>query len=320
MLYLNLSKEFNPMNSQSHETISFEAFTFSGGEPHIKLDYNFNQVQRECETGNWCNVWISHRINSFEDLGLLMVAVDALRGTYPIDDLYLYLPYFPGARQDRRMVNGEPLTVKVYADIINSLGFKAVKIVDPHSDVAPALIDNCFAIDNHRFVNKCLELMPFTDVDMSILDSAAKPHFNLISPDAGSNKKMKDLAKSIAEDYYPFNLIKCDKTRDVSTGKITGFDVYADDLGGLPSIIVDDICDGGGTFIGLAEQLINKNCGKLYLIVTHGIFNGGFNILQKYFDGIFTTDSFYRGDNGNWRMRSGKDVSDILTVIQLKEL
>lgn len=299
MLYLNLSEEFNPMNSQAFETISFKAFTFSGGEPHIKLDYNHHQVRRECETGNWCNVWISHRINSFNDLGLLMVAVDALRGTYPIEELYLYLPYFPGARQDRRMVDGEPLTVKVYADIINSLGFKAVKIVDSHSDVAPALIDNCFAINNHRFVNKCLSEMEWTMGDMSDFDGPAKPFFNLISPDAGSNKKMKDLAKSVAEDYYPFNLIKCDKTRDVSTGKITGFDVYADDLGRLPSVIVDDICDGGGTFIGLAEQLIDKNCGKLYLIVTHGIFSKGVDYLMKYFDDIYTTDSIRNEGESN---------------------
>jgi len=55
---------------------------------------------------------------------------------------------------------------------------------------------------------------------------------------------------------------------------------------------VDDICDGGGTFIGLAKALKQKNAGNLYLAVSHGIFSKGFNELNKHFTKIFTTDSF----------------------------
>jgi ribose-phosphate pyrophosphokinase len=61
-------------------------------------------------------------------------------------------------------------------------------------------------------------------------------------------------------------------------------------------LIVDDICDGGGTFIGLAAELKNKNAGKLYLAVSHGIFSKGFDSL-KCFDKIFTTNSFKDFDN-----------------------
>ena len=67
-------------------------------------------------------------------------------------------------------------------------------------------------------------------------------------------------------------------------------------------LIVDHICDGGGTFIGLAEELKKKNAGKLFLAVSHGIFNKGFDDL-KCFDGIFTTDSF--------RDFEGEEVSQI---------
>ena len=82
------------------------------------------------------------------------------------------------------------------------------------------------------------------------------------------------------------------KQRDVKTGKLKAFKVYADDLRGRDCIIVDDICDGGGTFMGLAEELKQKGAGKLYLAVSHGIFNRGFEELNKVFEKIYTTDSF----------------------------
>lgn len=123
-----------------------------------------------------------------------------------------------------------------------------------------------------------------------MLDDAFANHedFHLVCPDSGANKKMKDLQKGIMHD----SLIKCDKTRDTQTGEISGFEVYANDLEGKPCLIIDDICDGGGTFIGLAKELKKKNAGKLYLAVSHGIFSKGYVELDKYFDGIYTTDSF----------------------------
>ena len=86
-------------------------------------------------------------------------------------------------------------------------------------------------------------------------------------------------------------VVECSKSRDVKTGQLSGFKVYADDLGGADCIIVDDICDAGGTFMGLAMELKKKNAGKLYLAVSHGIFSKGIDDLTKYFDKIFTTDS-----------------------------
>lgn len=113
--------------------------------------------------------------------------------------------------------------------------------------------------------------------------------FYLISPDAGSNKKIFDLAKSI---NYNDEIIRCDKLRDIPTGKIIETIVYKDDLHGKDGIIVDDICDGGRTFIELAKVLRKRNCGKLYLIVTHGIFSKGLEELNQYFDGVFCTNSY----------------------------
>ena len=55
---------------------------------------------------------------------------------------------------------------------------------------------------------------------------------------------------------------------------------------------MDDICDGGRTFTGIAKALKNKNAGNIYLAVSHGIFSNGFKKFNGLIDSIFTTDSF----------------------------
>ena len=66
-------------------------------------------------------------------------------------------------------------------------------------------------------------------------------------------------------------------------------------------VIIDDICDGGRTFVELAKVIKeNQSDAKIYLIVTHGIFSAGFNDLNKFFEKIFTTNSISdRFENGD---------------------
>ena len=267
-MILNLDQNFKPLDG---EELQFESFTFSGGEPHLKINPNFDITQ---------SVTITHRLNSFNDLGQLCLAVDALK-RMQVEIADLYIPYFPAARQDRVMIKGEPLSVKVYADIINSLGFKKVIVFDAHSEVTPAVLNNCEVITNHKFITQVIEEIGKETI--------------LISPDGGALKKIY----KVAEFLGGIEVVECSKSRNVKTGKLSGFKVYADDLQGKDCLIVDDICDGGGTFIGLAEELKNKNAGKLYLAVSHGIFSKGFDDLGKSFERIFTTNSVKALEHAN---------------------
>lgn len=260
-MILHLDPAFKPFSSQ--EEISYKSFIFSGGEPHIKIDSGFDIN---------ASVTVTHRLNSFNDLGLLCVAVDALR-RMGVKKIILFIPYFPAARQDRVMVQGEALSVKVYADIINAMALDKVIVFDAHSEVTPALVNNCEVVPNHTFIQEVLKIIS-QDV-------------KLISPDGGALKKIY----KVSEFLEGVEVVECSKSRDVKTGKLSGFKVYNDDLQGTNCLIVDDICDGGGTFVGLAKELKNKNAGKLYLAVSHGIFNKGFEVLDC-FEKIFTTNSF----------------------------
>jgi len=264
---LNLDPSFTPLGENN--LIEYKSFLFAGGEPHIKISNNFNVA---------APVTITQRINSFNDLGMICITVDALR-RMGVKEINLFIPYFPAARQDRVMIPGEPLSVKVYADIINAMALASVTVFDPHSEVTPALLNNCVTVSNHEFIKQVIENIG-TEV-------------KLISPDGGALKKIY----KVSEFLGGAEVVECSKSRDVKTGKLSGFKVYADDLEGADCLIVDDICDGGGTFIGLAEALKTKNAGKLYLAISHGIFSKGFDELGKYFEQIFTTDSIKEVDH-----------------------
>jgi ribose-phosphate pyrophosphokinase len=264
-MILNLDKNFRPFSDKKE--IEFQSFIFSGGEPHIKIKPDFDVSE---------TVTITHRINSFNDFGLLLLAVDALK-RMDVKLINVFIPYFPAARQDRVMIAGEPLSVKVYADILNSLKLNKITVFDAHSEVTSALLDNCEVIPNHEFIAQVLKKIG--------------NYVKLISPDGGALKKIY----KVSEYLGGIDVVECSKSRDVKTGKLSGFKVYDDNLQGMDCLIVDDICDGGGTFIGLAEELKKKNAGKLYLAVSHGIFNKGFESM-KAFEKIFTTDSFREFD------------------------
>jgi ribose-phosphate pyrophosphokinase len=258
MKYVHLDSDFTPFGA----SIDFEMFTFSGGEPHIKIKEAVNE-----------EVTITHRIRSFNDLGMILLATDALR-RMKVQKINLFIPYFPAARQDRVMVSGEPLSVKVYADLINSQHYKKVTVFDPHSEVTTALVNNIEVINNHEYVQQCLKR-----INEDIV---------LISPDGGALKKIYKLSAFLGG----IEVIECSKKRNVKTGQLSGFTVYAEDLKGKTAIVIDDICDGGGTFLGLGKALQEKNAGDLHLIVSHGIFSKGFEELEKIYKTIFTTNSF----------------------------
>lgn len=261
-MVLNLDSTFRPFPKEKE--ITFENFTFSGGEPHIIIKEDSSKINE---------VNVTHRIQSFNDVGVILIAIDALRNM-GVEKINLLLPYFPASRQDRIMKKGEALSVKVYAEVINNLKLKSVTIFDPHSDVTPALINNCIVIDNYTFIENVIKTLNKTIV--------------LISPDGGALKKIY----KVAEYLQNYEVIECSKSRNVKTRELTGFKVFSDNLEGKDCLIVDDICDGGRTFIGLAKELKKKNAGKLYLAISHGIFSKGIEELNKYFELIFTTDSF----------------------------
>lgn len=185
----------------------------------------------------------------------------------------LNMPYMFGSRADRAFELTQPNYFRdVIAPIINSLGFEYVRCLDPHSDVVEACIPN-LRIDSLR---------PFHSYVARSL-----PHPTcMVVPDAGAVKKSYASAGLFPETIY------ATKHRDVKTGQILETKLDRLPEGIKHFCIVDDICDGGATFIGLA-RVIKEKCPDaiLYLCVTHGLFSKGLETLLAEFRGIYYTDS-----------------------------
>jgi ribose-phosphate pyrophosphokinase len=279
----------------------FKCFTFPGGEVGIKWKegpiYQYPSIPYYFEDNK---ASLLARINSGNDLVKLLTVTDAFRRVNC--KIYLTIPYFPGARQDRVSNFGEPLSVKVYADIINAQNYEKVNILDPHSDVTPALLNNC----------------QITRVDTLIKEICQERGYNtIIIPDAGAAKKTFSYYFPDREFSNKLTFVQCLKKRDTSTGRLSGFRVVDKIPENARCLIVDDICDGGGTFMGLAEEILTgpSSIDQLSLYVTHGIFSKGVEGLlypTKYgFGAIYTTNSIrdnqpegvkvYNICDGSWR-------------------
>jgi ribose-phosphate pyrophosphokinase len=187
----------------------------------------------------------------------------------------LYVPFLLGSRSDRKFKEGGiNYLKKVICPIINLQNFSCVTVLDPHSDVSEACLNNYSKINNFSLVKSAL-----TGIDNK---NGAQDRIVLVSPDGGALKKIYD----VAEEFQIPNIVTAMKHRDIKTGKITHTEVpdlskYGEDN---KFVIVDDICDGGRTFVELAKEIRKQNAiSDIYLIVTHGIFSSGLDELSKHF-------------------------------------
>jgi ribose-phosphate pyrophosphokinase len=233
---------------------------FPGGEVGVNINGNFRESQR---------AFIIAHLTCSDDVMALLLTVDAIRQQKPNITLLLQLAYVPYARQDRVCNPGEALSIRVFANLINSLNFSEVLIFDPHSDVTPALIKNSTVV--------------------SAGDIFGHINFGgkwIVAPDAGAAKRCEAFAKRVGAE----GVIQCVKHRETTTGKLSGFRAL-DDVEGKRLVVVDDILDGGRTFIGLSAVL--EGAQSKELVVTHGIFSAGVEELVKHYDKIYTTNSFW---------------------------
>lgn len=187
-----------------------------------------------------------------------------------------YIPYKPFARQDRTTALTHANESEIFEQLYCAYELQQRCIfIDVHSD-KHNIGKSIHQFSPIRFYN------PFETNDYHAIGEW-HPKFHLIVPDAGAARKIPKILEG--------KVTYCEKKRDPVTGKLSEF-IVPEIKTRLPMVLVDDICDGGGTFIGIAEKLQNyRKKNKLILYVTHGIFSKGFEELLKYFDEIVTTNS-----------------------------
>ena len=229
---------------------------------------------------------IEFRINSYEDLWTLT----QIKNVYDHNNkpLSVTIPCLLDAQADRRFADNQSHNLKLVLKHLNSLNFKSIEVFHPHNaEIVEAMLDNVTILDNSKFIDKVL-------FDIKTPHSALTQYKNegsliLMSSDAGGFKPLMKLVDKINWTGETFSASKARKYEDgksVLTQQIDRQDFQGKDI-----LIIDDICVKGGTFVGLAKMLKTRNCGKLYLAVSHMTvtdFNEG---LTHLYDGIFITNS-----------------------------
>lgn len=218
-----------------------------------------------------------------DDIIALAFTVDALKRHFPLATLHLDMPYVPYARQDRVCNPGEAHQLKVVAQMINGMGFATVTSVDPHSTVCDAVFDRFYVVDQINVFSKLKT--NWSDV-------------YIVAPDQGATKKAEAFAKSV----HAAGVVTCSKVREMSTGKILGLKVLDEIDQGMNLFVLDDICDGGRTFIEVSKALQSKcvqgHISRIELAVTHGLFTKGVGVVKDFYDEIYTTDSVISDKTG----------------------
>lgn len=236
-------------------------FTYPGGEIDLK-------IPRDTPHGG---EWIAYLQGADPaDLITLPLWADAAYryAARPV----LLLPYLPAARSDR----GAPTGASAYTDLIKALRLDTLVYLDPHSDVMPGLLQHA--------APRTIQV----DLLSVVLDSIGRVdrYAGVIAPDHGATGRASLIADALGIPLY-----RAAKHRDFETGKLTTFSCEE-----LPEqgrfLVVDDICDGGGTFMGLAAAT-GLGPDRLDLWVTHGIFSGKAHLLREHYERIYTTDSHH---------------------------
>lgn len=251
----------------------YQQFNYPAGEVQVRLLENQLEEVKVAK-----KIVVTARITDGNPMPLALLT-DALFTTCENrnSNSVLVLPYLPYGRADRRFVKGDCAGLSTFGHIINDLGYHEVYSFDVHSSVSRLVC--------HRLHN----VNPMKIIESTLDNFTVKP--TIILPDEGSGYRYDwSLLK------HNLKIVNCSKHRDAATGKLTHFEVP--EITTSAGLIVDDICDGGATFIGIAKKLKEQQPDvKLYLYVSHGIFSKGLDDLQRYFEHIYTTNSVYGGSS-----------------------
>ena len=239
--------------------------TFSDGEISVEIDENVRGqdiyiIQPLCDPVN-------------NNLMELLIMVDALKRS-SVDRISVVLPYFGYSRQDRRARSARvPITAKVVANMLTSMGVERLLTIDLHADQIQGFFD--IPVDN----------IYATPLFLADIHKQNYKDTIIVSPDVGGVVRARALAKQLNSD-----LAIVDKRRPEAN--VSEVMQIIGDVKGKCCIIVDDICDTAGTLCHAADALKEQGASSVFAYITHPIFSGKAdqNISSSSIDGIIVTD------------------------------
>lgn len=275
-----------------------EEFTFPDGQPHLKvLQYPENVTVR-----------IRNPVDLFKVVQLIWI--------YDGRPLNLRILYLMAGRMDRALSENEPSTLHDVTSLLNTAlwgwhGHHEVGVFCQHSAITANQLAIPFEPDpsEDSFFDTGI-LNCILGYDSSLIKGGRYETRNvthsLVYPDKGACDRFT-LGYKFPSWHQTAEPVVLSKKRELATGKILGMEIVS----GTPGeccIIVDDLCDGGATFIGAAQCLREAGAKYVGLVVAHGIFSKGVQyVLDNGIDHIHVSNSFK-----DWPAQKGLTVTTLL--------
>ena len=287
---------------------------YPDGTPRINLDVDDIP---DFTDGSTSYIHIRWKYENDAELMYLIMIKKHLDANLADVTYLLTMDYIPNGRMDRTKRDCEVFTLKYFCDVINSLNFSRVFILDAHSNVSVALLNNCInkspknfiqkAIDEIRNENGTMVEVQVVADDTEIADDNEENNvvvpsepikklvFNddrlvLYFPDYSASKRY---ASMFPQYKYCFG----EKKRDWETGKILGIDIRTNgvDLENKIVLMIDDLCSFGEEFFESAKNLNDLSVSKIYLYVSHceNTLLDNPDLNNDLINKVFTTDNIF---------------------------
>ena len=227
----------------------------------------------------------------------------------------LTISYCPNGRMDRIHHDYEVFTLKYFCDVINSLNFSKVWVLDVHSNVSVALLNNCVNLSPQKYIQQAIDKIK--DENMGEETVTQFDEFGAVS-DIHENKVFDEsklvlyfpdysASKRYASMFPQYKYCFGEKKRDWGTGKILGIDIRTNgiDLENKIILVLDDLVSYGGSMHYGVQELMNYKPEKVYAYATHcenSVLDEGKGTLIKDLENntverLFTTDSLFTGEH-----------------------
>ena len=275
-----IAEKLAPILDMEH--VALESRRFPDGESYVRIPpESIESVRSESV------VLVS---NTFPDSGIMQTLLllgairdvrkgdlSSLKGEWSGDTedvgpgVFLAIPYYGYARQDKRFSAGESISAKIVTEVVSGY-CDGIAILDLH---APEVLEGMEV--PIEFVSSMPEIA-------ERLQKGVSPDF-ILSPDKGAISRATEVAGLIGCDFSYL-----EKTRiDAHTIEHTPKDL---DVSGKVVAIVDDMISTGGTICRASDALRRQGATEVHAACTHGLFTGGaLSRLANHVDGVYTTDS-----------------------------
>ena len=248
--------------------------TFSDGEKYVQFTENLRgrDIFLIQSTNPPAENWVT-----------LFLAVEAARGA-SAHEITAVMPYFGYARQDRKSKPREPISARVFAMMLETLGTNKVLTMDLHTDA----IGGFFRNTNVDYLYARPIFITFFNEFFK--DALVKDELVIVSPDVGGVARAQSYAKRFTQNV---DLAIIHKERAVPN-QVTGMKLVGDVKGKI-ALIVDDMLDTCNTIKKATDLLIEAGAREVYAAATHGILSGdAMSIIDASpLKKVFVTDSVF---------------------------